>query len=325
MELSKRVSRSLVICNNRGLFEKELWRKRTRACVETTALLVCCANAEYAWFGDIVELLDDIGTSETTRESSLAGRDELFVTRWTCLSFVAIRAILEINEGARGWAMNALDSFASLYLDDTGNREALACARKIDGNIQKARGCLYRLYYALHEAKVLTEEVKEILRGCESEISELERLNIEADRIEEVDDWIFHTQSSIGRHFHGITSQIPGVLDDLDRATVPFSQFVNPSRGLDKRQFIPPGGTLKSMCSPVLTLRNILKGQGNADAYKELLQNLRVFCHSFNSEGNEIQRQVWRLQDLHDGGGLGFMVELFFLCFEQLLSTSSSN
>src|SRR6266566_4121858 len=37
-----------------------------------------------------------------------------------------------------------------------------------------------------------------------------------------------------------------------------------------------------------------------------------------------MQRQLWRLQDLRDGDGLGFTVELFFLALSQLLSTSSS-
>ncbi len=77
------------------------------------------------------------------------------------------------------------------------------------------------------------------------------------------------------------------------------------------------------MCSPSLTLRNILEGQGDADAYKELLKNLETF--SFSSwRGDEMQRQLWRLQDLRDGGGLGFTVELFFLALSQLFSTSSS-
>src|SRR5216684_1060849 len=53
-KLSERVNRSLEICKNRGLPETDgLWRTRTRACVETTALLVCCANAKFVWFGDI--------------------------------------------------------------------------------------------------------------------------------------------------------------------------------------------------------------------------------------------------------------------------------
>jgi hypothetical protein len=37
-----------------------------------------------------------------------------------------------------------------------------------------------------------------------------------------------------------------------------------------------------------------------------------------------LQRQVWHLQDLRDGSGLGFTVELFLVAFKQLLSTSSS-
>jgi hypothetical protein len=77
------------------------------------------------------------------------------------------------------------------------------------------------------------------------------------------------------------------------------------------------------MCSPALTLRNILEGQGDADAYKELLKNLK-FSPFPGWRGDEMQRQLWRLQDLRDGGGLGFTVELFFLALSQLLSTSSS-
>jgi hypothetical protein len=62
-ELGTRVARSVEICKNRKLFSNNegLWRKRTRACIEATASLVCCANAKLAWFGGISELLQDIG------------------------------------------------------------------------------------------------------------------------------------------------------------------------------------------------------------------------------------------------------------------------
>jgi hypothetical protein len=269
-----------------------------------------------------MELLADIGTSEKTRELSLAGKDQLFVMRWTCLSLVAIRPILENDQRVQRCAIHAVNLFASL--DDTGNCEALASARKTDEHIRKASKCLFRLYDALRKAEDLTEEVKEILHGYESEISELERLNIEADRLEKVGDPIFYTQSFIASHSHGITSRFPGVLDELDVASVHFSRVVKPVRGLDKKTTHTPRGTLKSMCSPALTLREILEGQGNADAYKELRKSLEFSRCLFLSDENEIQRQAWRLQDLRDGGGFGFTVELFFLSFKQLLSTSSS-
>ena len=78
------------------------------------------------------------------------------------------------------------------------------------------------------------------------------------------------------------------------------------------------------MCSPALTLRNILEGQEDADAYKELLKNLEKFCCLPDRQRYEIRRQHDRLDDLGYGGGFGFTVELFFLALSQLLSTSSS-
>lgn len=78
------------------------------------------------------------------------------------------------------------------------------------------------------------------------------------------------------------------------------------------------------MCPPALTLRNILEGQRGADVYKELLNNLEKYPYSLDLRGIAMQRQLWCLQDLRDGGGLGFTVGLFFLALDQPLSTSSS-
>ena len=91
-ELSTRVARSVEMCKNRKLFANNdgLWWKQTRACIETTASLVCCANANLALFGGVSKLLGEIGSFEKIRELSLAGTDQMFVMRWTCLSLVAI-------------------------------------------------------------------------------------------------------------------------------------------------------------------------------------------------------------------------------------------
>ena len=238
---------------------------------------------------------------------------------------MVIRQILEDRQDAQIWASWAMESFAEE--DGTGNNEALEAAQKMDETLQKARGCLFRLYDALRGRKELTEEVKEILCGHESQISELEQINIEADRIQRVDNGIFNIQNVINNYSHQIISQFPGVLDDFDlsdRAPIPFSRFVELSRDRRKLQFIPPRQTLESMCSPALILHNILEGQDDADAYKELLKNLEIFCILSSWQGDEMQRQLWLLQDLHNGGGLGFTVELFFLSLSQLLSTSQS-
>jgi hypothetical protein len=312
------------ICKNRKLFPNDdLWRKRTRACIEATTSLVCCANAKLRWFGGITKLLGEIGGFEKIRELSLAGTDELFVMRWTCLSLVSIRPILADDLGVQSQARKTMWRFSEG--DDTGNNDALATAREIDETLKKANICLTRLYWALWATEDLTvAEVKGILRSHEYTISELEIINIETIRPGWVDNWIFRMQNVIEDNSHQIISQFPGVFDNFDlnnQEPISFSRLIELSHNLCKLQFIHPRQALMSMCSISLTLRNVLDGQWDADAYKELLKNLKDFP---SWQGDEMQRQVWRLQDLRDGGGLGFIVELFFLSLKQLLSTSSS-
>ena len=326
-ELSKRVTRTLEICRSRQFLanddmENKLWRRRTRACIETVASLVFCANAEFDWFGDIEELLGDIGTSEKPRELSLAGTGQFFVMCWTCLSLVVVRNFLD-----RGITSYNVTVGAEILArqDDTGDDEAPTRAQKIDETLRKAILCLQRLYEALRQTEDLTEEVGEILRNYQSEISELEQINKEADSLEEIDVRIYNQLTNYV--IRQTISQFPGVLDDLDDynyTPIPFSRLVELLHDTRKMQFIRPGLTLQSMCSPAATLRKILKGQGDADEYKELLKNLKKFPFWSRWNRNQMQRELWRTQDLCDGGGLGFTVELFFLALDQLLSTSSS-
>ena len=242
---------------------------------------------------------------------------------WTCLSLAAIRGFLSSDRDARFFMDNAVQSFAAVAgpgEDDTVDR-ALTGAQTIDETLYHARECLYDLYDALPKTEHLTEEEKEIIRNRLSNISVLEDVNTAADDLENVDRWIVATQSSIAPE---ITFQIPGVLDNLDRTPVDFSRIVELSHNPRKIQFIRPGEALRSMYSLFPALHAILEEQGDADAYKEMLTNLGKFHFMMhNWERNEMQRQLWRLQDLHHGRGLGFTVELFFLALSQLFSTSS--
>ena len=294
------------------------------------------------------------GSFEKIRELSVAGTDQLFVMHWTCLSLVAIRPILAGSREVRIGAMEAMEAMElTAEEDDTGNKDVLAAAQKIDETLEKASDCLKRLYEALRMTEDLTE-VKEILGGHESEISELEQINIEASNgfpVRWVDFGIECTQNAIDRESHRIASQIPGVLDDLDLATYSlsypvdlarypfshpvdlapssFSHAVELSCNPLKVQLLQPWQALRSMCSPTATLRSILEGQGDVDVYKELLENLkslgsRDWPRISGWQSDHMQRQLWRLQDLGHEGGLGFTVELFFIALSQLLSTYSS-
>ena len=126
---------------------------------------------------------------------------------------------------------------------------------------------------------------------------------------ENVDQWIFVTQSDIAPQ---ITSHFPGIFDDLDTEQVHFSHFVEMFRNPRQLQVIRTGQSLKSMCSIIPALRKILEGQGDASEYKQMLKNLMEFrSRASNSQGDELQRQLWRLQDPRNGGGLGYGRALF--------------
>lgn len=152
---------------------------------------------------------------------------------------------------------------------------------------------------------------------------------MEADSYKRVDRWIRLVQSRMGTDSHGIiTDKLPGVLfNDFPTESVHFSHTVEWYRNPLQVQFIFPAQNLKSICSLAPTLRHILEGHWDTNAFQEVFKSLEAFMQvpSWQQNRNLLQRQLWRLQDLREGGGLGFTVELFFLALKQLLSTSSSH
>ena len=318
-ELSARVAHVLETCKDRRPFASdELWRRRTRACIETTASLVCCAEAELAQFGDIVKVLGDIGRDQNMREF-LVAKDQSFAVRCTCLSLVAIRPILESDQSLKRSAQDAW-----LRISKKGSPNMIQ-------TFDKALGCLHELSCALDVVgtKVTEGEVQEILSNHESQISELEQIDSQSQDFQNVDDWMTLVQDGINESTHGIiTSLLPGVeFDDLDTKSIHFSQFAKLFRHQRNCLLLFPLQNLKRIRSLAETFRNILKGQWDPKAFKEALAGLQPFFDppsGRESRDNPCYRLVWRLRDLNHGGGLGFTVELFFVALRQLLSTSSS-
>ncbi len=96
------------LCRNmRYLFEtynhggisinKEAHRKRSYACIEPVASLVCLADIQICWFGEIGEGLSELGYYERTNEPSTIRSNPVFAVRWTCLALVAIRQMVMVE------------------------------------------------------------------------------------------------------------------------------------------------------------------------------------------------------------------------------------
>lgn len=246
------VSHLLDTCENPSLFEKsEEQRRRLRGCIEAIALLVCCANAKIDRFGeDIVKLLGDTGNAEKTRDLSSVEPDGPFVMRWTCLSLLVIRSILERSVSVREKAKLAVETLAGE--DDTGDDRALAGAKNIDGTLQNVRSSLLQLNDALARPGVEAEQVTLTLRHFEPQLSQLENIRNDVD-LSRVDQQMFDVQYFIITNSHGIARQLPGVqFDDLNSETGPVpvqSSGLVERSDEHPRQFMFPGQTLGSICS----------------------------------------------------------------------------
>ena len=329
-EISIRISLLLESCKNRSLFASDgLWRRRTRACVETAASLVLCSNAELGWFGDIGKLLRDIGRAEMTRESSLAGMDQPFVTRWTCLSIIVTRSMLDGNSPMQQEMEKAISRLESIALESSGtDSEPQSTAQTIDMILSAQWQNLFVIFRELFpsaHADLSEERVEEVIRGHPTAMSSLEQNYLDGRRLKLLDGYISFPQRSIQVATHELICEIPGVEFDGDRPDpFPFSLAVdllsNPAL-----LFVLPGRCFEGFCSIYPGLQDILEGQ-DPQQFQETLKDMRsIELLGFTLWEKEIvQRQLWRFEDLRSGGGLGFCVEIFLISLKHLLSTSLS-
>jgi hypothetical protein len=286
-------------CKNRSAFTSDdLWRRRTRACVEATASLVCYSDAELGWFGDILRPLGDIGRFEDIRNLSLSERDQTFVVRWTCLSIMAIRGILRSDVSLKEDARLAVASFGELQHGDCTDEAAEKNAREIDQTLDDLFGSEPRRI--LHYFRDFFQQAADMMR--------------EIDGMQSLESRTVHINEAIDKVSHRTTRQLPGVYFDF-----PDSDFDRQTTDLFRD---PPKLQFTSCRQPFFRfadhIDHIIKYNANSMAERVLALKELVWPK------NSMQRRLRNLQDLRDSGGLGFTVELFLLALRQLLSPSSS-
>jgi hypothetical protein len=320
-------------CKNHSYFANDEERhRRMRACVEAAASLVCCIDFKLDWFGEVGKLVSEIGRIENINESPTTTSDQSFIIRWTCLSLVSVQQILSSNrlEVLAGYAVSGLGRFQSEYgqPDDTGLRSA----QRIEDCLKTAWERVEELHRAFEPwtHKRTKEQVEDILRNHEEQISELERIKVEANSMEDVDWRISLYQEALDDVTHGLARQLPGVSFDEPRRSESFliSDTFNISPAGSAPVTPPlifPGQQVHALARLGSKLREVLDGQ-HTDGHKEVLESLKSVDQvplSLRRPNGLVNRQLWRLQDLRDGRGLGFTIELFLLSLRKLLSMPS--
>jgi hypothetical protein len=339
--LCGRVQHLFDTCKNRSLFEnEELWRRRARACTETAASFVCCTEIKLELFGDIGKLLSNLGKLEKTQEFSAAGFDGSFVARWTCLSLVAIRGMMKGDDLnlIRDRAGGAIATLARLTTEGDGDpihdlddhEITLKNSREIDDRFETANWfCVFGLDMALRSFEGKSEEqVRNALaRDCEAAISRLERFDSEVAHMVAIDPAISLVDRAIRGITHDLIIHLPGISFDRfgTESVSPIASAVTEGRSIAP-QLMFLLQHLRHLCSYAPKLRYILEGRSNLQT---MFESLSIIQDDAKRHGSIIrgcrimERQLWRLHDLHQGG-FGFTVELFFLALARLVSGGSS-
>ena len=297
-QLSRHVGHLFETCKNRAVFASdELWRRRARTCVEATASLVSFADAEPNWFGDIFPMLGDIRSFEEMGKLLLSGRDRPFVTRWTCLSIMAIREILRSNVLFKENVKLAVASLGELRHGDGTDEAAEKNAREID--------------------ETLGDQSRQ---DQDKDSGYSDKFNAIADAMWKIDG--MPTFLKFANSKNETSHNFRSFLTRRVASQSPFIQVDFPVSEPFLRQ--------------TFEIFDLLKGK--FDSCRQFLNEF--FDHVYSKEYDPalwysvieqaswpktlLQQTLWRLQDLRDGDGLGFAVELFFAALKQLLSTSSS-
>ena len=338
--------------NEEGFMDTMERHKRMRLCVEAVASLVCCTDStevELGLFGeveDVGKVLSELGDKERTNGLLTIRPNLSFTVRWTCLSLVAIWKMLDsdsVQEAAK-FALDGISHFLTGH--DDPDTMALTAAPRIDDYLTKAWASVVNLHLALRNRT--ESEIEGILSGRDASlaISELERIANEADELKGVDWRISLLQETMDGATHKLTRHLPGVsfielktvTSTITRDAFDFSSFattpVPPQATSDASaspveatpvlpQLIFPGRQIQSLCTFGGRLRDIMEGQ-NTGRYEEILKSLESLHEipvALRGLDYLMKRQLWRLMDLRDSGGLGFTIELFFLALRQFSPT----
>ena len=356
-DLCDRVRHLVDTCDSHSVFTHQgLWLKRTRGCIETVASLVLYADINPELFGDLGSILCRMSEfiAAEPRQLTSPGSDGLFLARWTCLSFVIVSRAIANDDTIKLDARAAITTLSRFGLGDDGEHSingdndddadaeadeiALRNAQRIDDYFESAKEfCVYGLREAFRPSgEELTEEqVREMLaHDYEVKICMLERIFLASEHLESIDREFFKIKGSIYGFADGLLTLIRGAdhLSDSIYGNTGQSQpiqFFKPGEGPNfLTQFVYLHQRLRFLCSYSSKLRDIIDKHDSC-AYEETLESLRALweqsdklnpsLRSVIKRRHLMERQLLRLQDLRDGSGFGFWVELFFLVADQML------
>jgi hypothetical protein len=324
-DLSGRITRLLKTCTDPGVLpSEEARRKRARACVDASLSFVLSIDDEWEWFAEpeiMSQALTYLGDVERFREPT-SGFDAAFAVRWMCMSLVAVRRMLN-TPAVRTAAQRVITCLAEVRGENGGDEDEVAA---------KTTGIIDRyLKSGWEAADILHTTLSREVEPDKMEEQFLETLEY-SSAIKDLGDawnsigWADKADEAIIDLVRTMVHTTGGLLGYLPTAVLSWAPDSRrrPDVGMREAplhlmpQFLPPRLLTQRLWLCVCAMRNIATADWGASPYQP--KALGDLCAP-ELDVSEIRRvmdptpapmktQLWRLQDLRDGGYV-FMLELF--------------
>ena len=337
-DLGSRITRLLKTCTDPGILPTEdARRKRAHACVDAALSLVLSMEHDWEWFAEpetMAQMLIYLGDIERIREAPAPGFESPFAVRWTCMSMIAVRKMLQAPS-----VHDAAQRVISCLADVRGEKDsgpddvAAKTVVTIDQYLKTGWDSALTLHLELTrevEPDKTEERFQEIVRSNKTEIAELEYTwNILgwADEIDEamitlVRTMMYATGGVLDYLPHAVTRWQPDPRRQPDKGMRAAPTYLIP-------QFLPPRLLIQRLWLCVWAFRTISASGWGAGMYQpkslgELsAPELRMTEISELMQDTQapIKTQLWRMQDLRDGG-LVYILELFFVAIRSSKAAS---
>jgi hypothetical protein len=282
---------------------------------------------EWEWFAEsetMAQMLIYLGDVERIREAPALGFESTFAVRWTCMSIIAVRKMLQTS-AVHDAAQRVISCLADVRGEKEGDPDDVAAktAETIDKYLKTGWDSALTLHQELTrevEPERTEDRFHEIMLYNKSEVSELEYTWNILGWADEVDEAIITLVRTMMYATGGVLDYLPRIVSRWQ----PDPRRV-PKKGMRAMptylmpQFIPPRLLIQRLWISSWTLRNISSSGWGVGVYQpktlgELsapeLQTTEIRELMADPQQAPIKTQLWRLQDLRDGGFV-YMLELF--------------
>ena len=316
--------------------------QRASACVGASLSLMLSVEYEWAWLAkseiptmaQVLIYLDDVRTLRDTkirdahtREAPTSELDSTSSIRWTCMSIIVVRRVLQTFDEVGTAADRVIKGLAKVRGVTEGSKDkihenAAKTARTLNEYLKTSWDSAASLRQELIrdvDPDNVEDRVRDIMQKKESEIMTL-------NDTWNVCGWAEETDEAIVKLAQTLREATGGVVDRFHGAVFPMKQDsrFETEKGTQSTpsffmpQLIPPRLLIRRLWLCVPALRSVSSKGWRASAQKwTKLADLSApeltipEMRKLMAERTPMDTQLWRLQDLRSGG-LVYSLELFF-------------